>query len=466
MKEILSVDVGSLFSEEDDVNFISLPGFEKVCTVNSSLFQEVQLSFKNKTSPITSSFLTESLLAEIKKIARHLRDNYKNIIVLGIGGSTLGFRTILQALKGPYYNHEAVENNNPRVFVLDNVDPIPVNYLERFLNIKETALIYISKSGSTPEPAANFIHFYKKYIDAGGNPGDIVIICDSGDNGINHIATELECHLLHIPNILPGRYSVLSSVGLLPSEVIGIDGKEFLEGANRVHNAILSTPLRENAVFILGSCIAELTRKGKTIHTMFNYSTILQEFGLWFTQLWAESLGKKKTLTGETIHAGTTPLPALGATDQHSILQLFKEGPNDKVFGFVTIENFQTDVTLTNPFPSEKEYSYFSGHTLGEQLKIEQISTEISLVHSKRPCYRIVLPELSAFTLGGLFYFMEALVVFIAKLWNINPFNQPGVEEGKNMTYALIGREDYAPVRAMHEEVLKKYNSRSRIVKY
>ncbi|HLP48557.1 MAG TPA: glucose-6-phosphate isomerase, partial [Candidatus Kapabacteria bacterium] len=153
MEEILSVDVGSLFSEEDDANFISLPGFETLCAVNSSSFEEVRLSLENKTSPITNS-LIEPLLDDIKKIARHLRENYKNMLVLGIGGSTLGFRTILQALKGPYYNHEALENNNPRVFVLDNVDPIPVNYLERFLNIKETALIYISKSGSTPEPAA------------------------------------------------------------------------------------------------------------------------------------------------------------------------------------------------------------------------------------------------------------------------------------------------------------------------
>jgi len=466
MKDILNVDVGSLFSEEGDANFISTPDFETLCAANSSSFEEVRLSLENKTSPITTSFSTELLLDDIKKIAGYLRGHYKNMLVLGIGGSTLGFRTIFQSLKGPYYNHETLRDNYPRVFVLDNVDPIPVNYLEKVLDFKETAIVYISKSGSTPEPAANFIHFYKKYMEAGGNPKDIVIICDPGDNGINHIANDLKCHLLHIPAALPGRYTVLSPVGFLPSEVIGIDSKQFLEGANRVHNAILTTPLRENAVFILGTGIAELARKGKTIHTMFSYSTILQEFGLWFAQLWGESLGKEKSLTGETINAGTTPLPALGATDQHSVLQLFKEGPNDKIFGFVTIENFPTDVKLTDPFPSENEYSYFAGHTMSEQLKIEQISTEISLVHSKRPCYRLTLPELSAYTLGGLFYFMEALVIFSAKLWNIYPFDQPGVEEGKNMTYALMGRKDYASVRPKYEEVLKKYRAGGRRIKH
>lgn len=466
MKEILNVNVGSLFSEEDKVNFISSSDFETLYTKNSSVFEEVRLSLENKTSPITCSLEPGALLNTIKKIAGHLRIIYKNIIVLGIGGSTLGFRTILQALKGPYYNLEVLVGSNPRIFILDNIDPIPVNYLERFLDFKETALIYISKSGSTPESAANFIHFYKKYIDAGGNPNDIVIICDPGDNGINHIAKELKCHLLHIPAVLPGRYSVLSPVGFLPSEIIGIDGKELLEGANRMHNAILTTPLRENAVFILGICIAELARRGKNIHAMFSYSSVLQEFGLWFAQLWGESLGKKKSLTEETVNVGTTPLPVLGATDQHSVLQLFKEGPNDKVFGFVTLENFPTDIKLTAPFPSEKEYSYFAGHTLSEQLKVEQISTEISLVHSKRPCYRIVLPEISAYTLGGLFYFMEVLVIFIARLWNINPFNQPGVEEGKNMTYALMGREDYDSVRATYQKDLADYNSRNRLLKY
>lgn len=465
MKDILNVDVGSLFSQEDDANFISTPDFETLCAANSSSFEEVRLSLENKTSPITCSFETESLLDEIREIAGHIRKHYKNVLVLGIGGSTLGFRTILQSLKGPYYNHEILRDNNPRVFVLDNVDPIPVNYLEKILDIKETALVYISKSGSTPEPAANFIHFYEKYMEAGGNPEDIVIICDAGNNGINRIAKDLKCHLLHIPAELPGRYTVLSPVGFLPSEVIGIDAKDFLEGANRVHNAILTTPLRENAVFILGSCLFELARKGKTIHTMFSYSSILQEFGLWFAQLWGESLGKEKSLTGAIINAGTTPLPALGATDQHSVLQLFKEGPNDKVFGFVTIDNFPTDVKLTDPFPSEKEYSYFAGHTMSEQLKIEQISTEISLVHSKRPCYRITLPGLSAYSLGGLFYFMEALVIYVAKLWDIYPFDQPGVEEGKNMTYALLGREDYASFRTQCEEHLKKYKAGSRLIK-
>jgi len=463
MNETLRVDIGHLLNDGDTVNFISSPVFESFYKKYSSSFNEIRLSLENKTSPITRSFLTDSSLLTIKAVAETLRGKYENILLLGIGGSTLGFRAITQALKGPFYNLEALSCGWPRVFVLDNVDPILAKHLGDLLDFKKTALIYISKSGSTPEPAANFIYFYKKYREAGGYVKDIVIICDPGDNGINHIAKKIGCHILHIPSNLPGRYTVLSQVGFLPLELIGINSKDLLDGATRMHNAILNTPPHKNAVFILGTCLLELASRGKSIHVLFNYGNSLSEFGLWFVQLWAESLGKSKSITGTVINAGTTPLTALGATDQHSLLQLFKEGPNDKVFGFITIDNFPSDVMLTDEFPHEVEYSYFAGHTMGEQLKIEQISTEMSLVRAKRPCYRIVLPDISAFTLGALFYFMESLIIFVAKLWQINPFDQPGVEEGKNMTYSLMGRKDYTSTRLQYEAELASFNAKRRI---
>ncbi len=462
INETIDVDVGHLLSEEDTIDFISSSTFESFYTNHGSSFDEVRLSLEEKSSPITRSFSVESSMPTIKTIAESLSQKYENILLLGIGGSTLGFRSIMQSLKGSFYNCFALSNKLPRIFTLDNADPILAKQLGETLDFKKTALIYVSKSGSTPEPAANFIYFYKIFKEAGGTAKDIVIICDQGDNGINRIAKNIDCHTLHIPHDLPGRYSVLSPVGFLPAELIGIDSKKILDGAVKMHNAIVNTPTQTNAIFILGTCLFELAKKGKLIHVLFNYSNVLSEFGLWFVQLWAESLGKQKSLTGNVINAGTTPLSALGATDQHSLLQLFKEGPNDKVFGFVTIDNLPCDVTLTNEFPSEIEYSYFAGHTMGEQLKTEQISTEMSLVQAKRPCYRILLPDISASTIGGLFYFMESLVVFVAQLWQINPFDQPGVEEGKNMTYSLMGRKDYASKRQEYETKLNLFNEQRR----
>jgi len=463
MKEILTVDVGHLMSEEDDANFISLSSFESLCKKYTSSFDQVIETLRNKTSPITRPFLVEPSLPTIKSIAEFLRRKYENVLILGIGGSTLGFRAMIQYLKGPFYNFGASPQGVPRVFVVDNVDPMITSPLGNLLDFRKTALVYISKSGSTPEPAANFLHFYKKYRDAGGAPGDIVIICDPADNGINRIAKGLGARLLHIPVDLPGRYSVLSSAGLLPAEIIGIESQDLLKGANRMHEAILQTSANQNPICILGTCLSELERKGKSIHVLFTYSNLLSDFGLWFAQLWAESLGKKHAISGRVIHAGTTPLPALGATDQHSLLQLFREGPNDKVFGFVTVKRFPSDVMLTDEFPSEVEYSYFAGHTLTDQLKMEQIATEMSLVRAKRACYQLILPHLSAFTLGGLFYFMETLVVFMATLWQVNPFDQPGVEEGKRITYSLMGRQDYAMMRTDDESELASFNRQRRL---
>ncbi len=273
--------------------------------------------------------------------------------------------------------------------MLDNVDPALVRQVEELVEIEHTALIYISKSGETAESAAIFDYFYQKYREAGGDPHDIVFICDDKDNAINRIGRQIGCHLLHIPADLGGRFSVLSPVGLLPAEIIGVDSNDLLAGAARMHHAIVNTPVQDNAVFGLALCLDELAKRKKTIHVLFNYSSLLADFGLWFEQLWAESLGKELDLQGRVVHAGTTPLPAVGATDQHSLLQLFKEGPNDKVYGFITVDHQPVDEPLTTEFPNETEYAYFGGHTLGEQLSIEQVSTEVVLVNAGRPCYRV-----------------------------------------------------------------------------
>ncbi len=395
-------------------------------------------------SPITRSLAMGPTITELKLLADQLRHKYRSVLVIGIGGSTLGFRATLQALRGPYYNVGARHGGWPNVFVLDNIDPALIRQVEELIEIEHTALIYISKSGETAESAAVFDYFYQKYREAGGDPKDIVFICDDKDNAINRIGRRLGVHLLHIPADLGGRFSVLSPVGFLPAEIIGVDSRDLLAGAARMHHAIVNTPLQDNAVYGLALCLDELAKRGKTINVLFNYSSLLFDFGLWFEQLWAESLGKELDLQGRVVHAGTTPLPAVGATDQHSLLQLFKEGPNDKVYGFLTVDRQPVDVPLSEEFPDEVEYAYFGGHTLGEQLGIEQVSTEVVLVNAGRPCYRLSLPDLSAASLGALFYFMEALTVFVGRLWDVNPFGQPGVQAGKDMTYALMGRTDYA----------------------
>lgn len=461
MDEIINVDIGSLISKDDKLNFISLSEFNTFENKYGDIFKEFQLSLREKKSYLTLSLDEKRSIPQVKSLAKNIAAKYENVLVLGIGGSALGAKAVIQYLKGPLYNQ--VKQGHPRLFILDNIDPVLVKYYEDVIDIGRTLIIYVSKSGSTPETAALFIHFYNRFKEAGGDTADIVICCDPGDNGINKIAKSIGCHLLHIPHDLPGRYSVLSSVGFLPSEIVGIDSGELLEGAQIMHQAIIDARPEQNALFTLGVSLFELALKGKSIHVLFNYSSLLFEFGLWFVQLWAESLGKKQSLANNAVNAGTTPLTCLGATDQHSILQLFKEGPADKVFGFIKINNVPDGITFTNEFPTEKEYSYFAGRTMQEQLHIEQLATEMSLVKDGKPCYTINLKDVSAKTLGGLFYFYEALVVFTANLWQVNPYDQPGVEEGKNITYSLMGRQDYNHRKPQYEQEVAMYNNKRRI---
>lgn len=448
VNEIMSVDVGHLL---DDFS-LDAPATE--------IFEDFRAALKKGETPLTLSFSEADSIPRIKTLATELMEKYENVLVLGIGGSALGARAVLQFLKGPYYNIE--QHREPRIFILDNLDPVLAVRLEKLLDFRKTAVVYISKSGSTPETAANFIFFYEKYRKAGGRLEDIVIICDPADNGINRIAENLGCRLLHIPRELPGRYSVLSSVGFLPAELMGVDSEQLVTGARAVHRYIVESPVHENALCWLGASLARLNALGKSIHVLFNYSSLLFEFGLWFMQLWAESLGKRLTVTGEVVNAGTTPLSCVGPTDQHSLLQLFKEGPADKVFGFITVEGMP-DAAINNEFPSEIEYAYFAGRTLQEQLHIEQLATEMTLAGSGHPCYRITLKDISPSTLGALFYFYEALVVFTGRLWNVNPFDQPGVEEGKWITYSLMGRKDYAGKHDTYVQEVAEYNGRSKV---
>lgn len=459
MEQLIKVDIGHLQIEGSE-GLISVSDFDDYPPQYAGVFKSFQDSLMNSATPLALSLAEEQTIPHIKALAEELGSKYENILLLGIGGSALGARAVMQFLKGPFYN---LENNRPRIFILDNLDPVLIQRLDNLLDLSKTALIYTSKSGSTPETAACFLHFYHKYKEAGADPKDIVIVCDPGDNGINHIAQNLECRLLHIPKGLPGRFSVLSSVGFLPAELAGIDSQELINGARAVSKAILEQPLQQNTLFNLGVTLYELACRGKSIHVLFNYSSLLFEFGLWFMQLWAESIGKKSSLDGSVVNAGTTPLACVGATDQHSLLQLFKEGPPDKVLGFIKIDLGPEESVLKDEFPAEKEYAYFSGHTINQQLHIEQMATEMSLVKAGHPCYLITLANGSAASLGALFYFYEALTVFTANLYNVNPFDQPGVEEGKNITYALMGRSDYADRRAEYEEAVKTYDAERRI---
>ncbi|MFZ2070109.1 MAG: glucose-6-phosphate isomerase [Halobacteriota archaeon] len=396
----------------------------------------------------------EKVADGIISLANEKAFKYENFLVIGIGGSTWGSIALHTALSHPYYNLLPKEKRGgrPRFFALDNCDPDETAGLIDVLDPEKTLINIVSKSGATPEPAANFMICYEMIKKSVGSDyaEHFIITTDEGDGAgdgagaLRKVAKEENFLCLDIPKRVGGRFSVFSPVGLFPAAVLGIDVKNLLSGARYMAELCNQSDMWQNPAYLFA--VLEyllLTLKKYNISVLMPYSRKLRHIVNWYVQLWAESLGKEKSRDGELINAGSTPLKAVGAADQHSLLQLFNEGPFDKNITFIKIEQYEYGVAIPLLFSGYNELKYLGGHSLAELIKTEQIATQLALTNYKRPNKTIILPEINAFTIGELMYFYEVVTTVMGELLNVNAFNQPGVEEGKNFTYALMGREGF-----------------------
>jgi glucose-6-phosphate isomerase len=245
-----------------------------------------------------------------------------------------------------------------------------------------------------------------------------------------------------IPDGVGGRYSVLTPVGLLSASVSGININELLSGASSMDERCAFDDIKDNPA-LMNALLQYISykKRGKNVLIMMAYSNALSGIVDWFCQLWSESLGKKDSLSGETVNCGSTPVKAIGVTDQHSQLQLYMEGPFDKVITFLHVEKFNKNVEI--PKGTVDKLEYLGGHTLNDLMKAEMIGTQLALTENKRPNCTITLPEVSESTIGQLLYMLEIQTAIVGKMYGINPFDQPGVEASKINSYALLGREGY-----------------------
>jgi glucose-6-phosphate isomerase len=253
-----------------------------------------------------------------------------------------------------------------------------------------------------------------------------------------------------VPTDVGGRFSVLSPVGLLPAALVGIDVDGLLSGARRAIERSEADNLLQNPSALYAALHwAADTQLGARIHVLMPYTDRLREFAEWYRQLWAESLGKRVDRNGKVVHVGPTPVAAVGATDQHSQVQLFMEGPFDKVITFITVEDFGMDVPIPNqPGVQESlppDLAYLPGHTLGELLRAEYQATSAALTQMGRMNCTLRFPDLSAETLGEAIMFFQLATGYAGAWYGIDPFDQPGVELGKRLTYAAMGRPGYEP---------------------
>ena len=326
---------------------------------------------------------SEETVWYVKEYAAMVQGRFDNILVLGIGGSALGGLAVTEALLKPYWNLLTPEQRNglPRIFFLDNIDPDTITGLLKVLDLKKTLVNVITKSGSTAETMSQFM-VVKNILEQ--ELGDkyrynIVSTTDKKTGILRQISEQEGYKTFVVPDDVGGRFSVFSAVGLLPFALVGIDIDEIINGIKDMDLALKNTDIREN-IAAQNALIHYLMdiKKGKKLSVMMPYSSRLKYVSDWYVQLWAESLGKNKDKDGNDVHIGPTPIKALGATDQHSQIQLYNEGPNDKLINFIRVDQFDNTLEI----PSIFEYTgigYLGGKTVNQLINAEADSTRVAL---------------------------------------------------------------------------------------
>ena len=405
-------------------------------------------------------YTQEDVVAEILDTAKDIKKKFDAFVVLGIGGSALGPIAAQQALNHLRYNElsKAERGGYPRLYVLDNIDPEGINALFDVIDIEKTVFNVITKSGSTSETMSQFLiirDLLKKKL--GDSYKDhIIATTDRSKGNLIKIARDEGLKLFYIPDGVGGRFSELCPVGLLPAAVCGIDIKQMLAGAAFMDECSKEENIFKNGPYMAATLQYIAFKDGKNISVMMPYADSLKFMADWYAQLWAESLGKKMDRDGNLIYTGQTPVKALGVTDQHSQIQLYAEGPFDKVITFLTVDKYKSKVDIPHGYKDIPAVSFLGGHSLNDLIKAEGLATEYALLKAEKLNRTINLPEVNEFTLGQLLYFLELETAFMGELLNINAFDQPGVEEGKNATYALMGRPGYEGKKAELDNRPKK----------
>jgi glucose-6-phosphate isomerase len=386
------------------------------------------------------------IVETIERFAEGGGQAFSNLVVLGIGGSALGTVALRTALLDPYWNEldDEAREFYPRLYVVDNPDPATFAALLRHIDPRKTLFNVISKSGGTAETMSQFLIVRQKLEEAIGDGyrRHLLFTTDPEKGVLRKLARVEDIAALPIPSNVGGRFSVLSAVGLLPAAMTGISIADLLAGARAMDERCRTDDLMLNPAGIYAALqyLADVDL-GARIHVMMPYSDPLRDVADWFRQLWAESLGKRLSTSGEEIFVGPTPVKALGATDQHSQVQLYIEGPFDKTITFITERERGEDIVIPAIYPDVSELGYLGGHSLGELLQVEKDATAAALTQQGRMNMTIELPTVNARAMGELFFMLQIATVYAGALYDVDPLDQPGVELGKQLTYAAFGRQ-------------------------
>lgn len=427
----LTLDWGTLFSEG---LLYKVPHAAEAIAPAAKL--AAAWSAEKATSDIYSGYRRQVLAREgleaSRKLADEFRARFQTLIVLGIGGSALGTKAVYTALES-----QLAPNTRRRLIVIENLDPVEFEAALSGLDLAQCGIALITKSGGTIETMGGFAVLKERFERAKLDIlKHVVAITDPKSGLLRQWANETKIPSLAVPPDVGGRFSVLTPVGMFPLAFAGVDVEALFRGALDQFNGKL---IPQSDLARLGVRLTELELGGYAGHVLFPYATRLKEFGAWFVQLWGESLGKIR-FNGSRF--GALPLTAVGATDQHSFLQMLMEGRDQQVISFVKVVDWGVQDPKMPPLPEAfRSLSYAYGKTFGTILNAEGDATQSAMAAVGRPVYRLALRDLSAEALGAWIAFSMDLVPHVAAAAGLNPFDQPGVEHGKRLLAGLLSPE-------------------------
>jgi glucose-6-phosphate isomerase len=390
-------------------------------------------------------FNQTEIVAQVEKTAADIRRDFDTFVVLGIGGSALGPIAVQQALNHLHYNElPAAKRGGPKLYVEDNIDPERMQSLLDVIDVKKTCFNVITKSGATAETMSQYLivsELLKKEVGAGWQK-HIIATTDMEKGNLIQLAKTEGFRLFYIPSGVGGRFSELSPVGLLPAAVCGIDIKAMLSGAADMDARCKTDDVWQNPALLEAVLqYIAMQEMDTNVQVVMPYADSLKFMADWFCQLWAESLGKNVTRKGMAVNCGQTPTKALGVTDQHSQLQLYTEGPYDKVITFLKVGEFRAQSPIPHGCEAFPDVAFLGGKSLNQLIGAELTGTEYALYRSGRMSQVISLPKVNAHTIGQLLFFFQMATAYAGELLDIDAYNQPGVEESKIASYAVLGNE-------------------------
>jgi glucose-6-phosphate isomerase len=434
---VLELDYTNVLEDSVQTHGIPKVAFEKAAESSKHMVNDVQQAHSSGKLGFGDLPSDGNALKAVVDFARS--HSYPNVLIIGIGGSALGPAALDAALGQP--------NSGKRLIVLDNIDPDFVRDSLEAISAQDTFVNVIAKSGVTAETMATYAVVREWMHQSLGETKArerFAVTTDPSKGDLLAIAQQEKYPAFVIPPNVGGRFSVLTAVGTLPAALMGFDVEALMQGA-RTAAARARQPFFENPALVAAFIQFVLEReRAKRILVLFPYSQALWKFAFWFKQLWGESLGKKLDRRGREVYYGQTPTAALGVTDQHSQLQLFIEGPNDKAFLFWGVKEFRQPLPINHPFATFDSMGYLQGKTMAELFRAEKQATEIALTEAGRPNATITVDRIDAATLGELIMFSQYFTAYAGEFYDIDAFDQPGVEYGKKLTFAMMNRAGFA----------------------